>query len=60
MTAFLVCAADSGHTIQKIIACKKMFTNIHDTIKIELTILISILFIVNITEISKMFLKNGM
>ncbi len=36
-----------------------MFANIHNTIKMKLAILISVLLIVNIAEISEMFLEYG-
>ena len=57
MPAFRVCAADPCHTIQIITAREKMFTNVHDTVKMKLAILISVLPFVNIAEISEMFFE---
>jgi hypothetical protein len=60
MSTFRVYAADSGYAIQVIAAGLKMFTNMHNTVKIELPILISILFFIDITEFYEVLFENCM
>ncbi len=71
MPAFWIRTANPCHTVQIITACKKMFTNIHDTawsveynllgmhpIKIKLAVFFCVLYFIDITKISKMLLEN--
>jgi hypothetical protein len=60
MAAFRVCAANPCHSIQIITAGKKMFTDIHYTVKMKFAVFLCVLFFIDITKISKMFLENGM
>lgn len=60
MSAARIRTADSGHAIQVIAAGKKMFINIHYTVKMEPFVFVSVLFFVDIAEISKMLLEYGM
>ena len=59
MSAGRIRTSDSGYAIHIIAAGKEMSTNVHYTVKMELAILVSILFFVKITEICKMLLENS-
>ncbi len=51
--------ADSCYTIQIITTGSELFADFLDAFKIEFTVFVSILFLINIAEIAEMFLENG-